>query len=122
MKQILSLSLVLIIALALVGCVRSTNNDTIVPNGTYVEATTDETSFLTAEELAFFNDNYFDILFEQEGYHINFSEGFRMDGEVKLTYRGYEPETGNFYEMMEHIITLRQDGDDYIFISYELVV
>ncbi len=65
---------------------------------------------LTEEELAFFNDNYFDILYEKEGYHIRFSEGTRMGDEVQLVYRGYDPETGDIYEMIEHIVTMQQEG------------
>ena len=81
-----------------------------------------DTRLLTEEELAFFNDNYFDILYEEEGYHIRFSEGTRMGDEVKLIYRGYVPETGDAYEMIEHIITLQQEGESYIYISYEPAV
>ncbi len=126
MKQILSLSLVLIIVMAVVGCVGPGSSGGAVSGGTETESTqqstTDESELLTAEQLTFFNENYFDILFEQEGYYVSFSEGFRMEDEVKLTFRGYEPETGDIYEMMEHIITLKQDGEDYIYISHEPLV
>ncbi len=72
---------------------------------------------LTADELAYFNDNYFDILYDQEDYYVRFSEGTRMGDTVTLTFRGYEPDTGDMYEMIAEILTLEQVGDGYVFVS-----